>query len=118
MSTQNALTRLVDVRVARTRLQALKSPFRIARHRQVRLEATLASTGQERGTAHDGSPFRLMWGPTASEIPEDTTRTHGEIDKLSSSYKLSTPRHLSLIHISEPTRPERISYAVFCLKKK
>ena len=25
---------------------------------------------------------------------------------------------LSLIHISEPTRPERISYAVFCLKEK
>ncbi len=25
---------------------------------------------------------------------------------------------LFLIHISEPTRPERISYAVFCLKKK
>ncbi len=25
---------------------------------------------------------------------------------------------LPLIHISEPTRPERISYAVFCLKKK
>ena len=25
---------------------------------------------------------------------------------------------LSLIHISEPTRPEPISYAVFCLKKK
>ena len=24
---------------------------------------------------------------------------------------------LSLIHISEPTRPEPISYAVFCLKK-
>ena len=24
---------------------------------------------------------------------------------------------LSLIHVSEPTRPERISYAVFCLKK-
>ena len=24
-------------------------------------------------------------------------------------------RPLSLIHISEPTRPERISYAVFCL---
>ena len=27
-------------------------------------------------------------------------------------------KYLSLIHISEPTRPERISYAVFCLKKK
>src|SRR5674476_926118 len=27
-------------------------------------------------------------------------------------------RHLSLIHISEPTRQAEISYAVFCLKKK
>ena len=29
-----------------------------------------------------------------------------------------TEYHLSLIHISEPTRQEAISYAVFCLKKK
>ena len=29
-----------------------------------------------------------------------------------------TERELSLIHISEPTRPLYISYAVFCLKKK
>src|SRR5665809_97043 len=29
-----------------------------------------------------------------------------------------THRALSLIHISEPTRLRRISYAVFCLKKK
>ena len=29
-----------------------------------------------------------------------------------------TVRLLSLIHISEPTRQEAISYAVFCLKKK
>src|SRR5450756_604429 len=35
---------------------------------------------------------------------------------LSSSYL--TGRHLSLIHISEPTRLGMISYAVFCLKKK
>src|SRR5674476_1619954 len=28
------------------------------------------------------------------------------------------PLHLSLIHISEPTRQAEISYAVFCLKKK
>ncbi|MBW6152328.1 hypothetical protein KZ844_21390 [Pseudomonas aeruginosa] len=27
-------------------------------------------------------------------------------------------QRLSLIHISEPTRHLRISYAVFCLKKK
>ena len=29
-----------------------------------------------------------------------------------------TSRNLSLIHISEPTRPLYTSYAVFCLKKK
>ena len=29
-----------------------------------------------------------------------------------------TAQHLSLIHISEPTRLRRMSYAVFCLKKK
>ena len=29
----------------------------------------------------------------------------------------STEDGLSLIHISEPTRPRLISYAVFCLKK-
>ena len=29
-----------------------------------------------------------------------------------------SPMYLSLIHISEPTRPLYISYAVFCLKKK
>src|SRR5678816_1875763 len=31
---------------------------------------------------------------------------------------LGTSLHLSLIHISEPTRLLSISYAVFCLKKK
>ena len=30
----------------------------------------------------------------------------------------ATVQYLSLIHISEPTRLRRISYAVFCLKKK
>ena len=32
--------------------------------------------------------------------------------------RLSAIHHLSLIHISEPTRLGMISYAVFCLKKK
>ena len=32
--------------------------------------------------------------------------------------ELSNKVKLSLIHISEPTRQEAISYAVFCLKKK
>ena len=31
---------------------------------------------------------------------------------------IDTSQHLSLIHISEPTRLLSISYAVFCLKKK
>ncbi|CZS03852.1 hypothetical protein CDFC105_81599 [Clostridioides difficile] len=30
----------------------------------------------------------------------------------------SNTHYMSLIHISEPTRPLYISYAVFCLKKK
>ena len=33
-------------------------------------------------------------------------------------FMLEPARTLSLIHISEPTRPLYISYAVFCLKKK
>ena len=33
-------------------------------------------------------------------------------------YDFSSLEYLSLIHISEPTRPNSISYAVFCLKKK
>src|SRR5660397_209231 len=37
---------------------------------------------------------------------------------LSSNNILSPAHGLSLIHISEPTRLRRISYAVFCLKKK
>ncbi len=37
---------------------------------------------------------------------------------LTEGFGLDTPVVLSLIHISEPTRQEAISYAVFCLKKK
>ena len=32
--------------------------------------------------------------------------------------QVTNSAHLSLIHISEPTRQAEISYAVFCLKKK
>ena len=35
-----------------------------------------------------------------------------------SNYETNKTQMLSLIHISEPTRLRRISYAVFCLKKK
>src|SRR5450756_2811845 len=40
-------------------------------------------------------------------------RVHGPA--LARQPALSTPQHLSLIHISEPTRLGMISYAVFCL---
>eukprot|EP00831_Metopus_contortus_P078695 TRINITY_DN7665_c0_g1_i1.p3 TRINITY_DN7665_c0_g1~~TRINITY_DN7665_c0_g1_i1.p3 ORF type:complete len:110 (-),score=24.45 TRINITY_DN7665_c0_g1_i1:57-386(-) len=48
---------------------------------------------------------------------EITGMTPATLSSLSQS-SLSTPYMLSLIHISEPTRPLYISYAVFCLKKK
>ena len=41
---------------------------------------------------------------------------HGA-DGIGNQYPGSTVDVLSLIHISEPTRPRLISYAVFCLKK-
>ena len=54
------------------------------------------------------------------------TNNHPELAKITARQALgeSSPemilaqQNLSLIHISEPTRPEPISYAVFCLKKK
>src|SRR5660397_282341 len=39
-------------------------------------------------------------------------------NQASDTHFFSGGEHLSLIHISEPTRLRRISYAVFCLKKK
>ncbi len=46
------------------------------------------------------------------------TMTDVEARKRGEQTGLDTPVVLSLIHISEPTRQEAISYAVFCLKKK
>ena len=50
----------------------------------------------------------------ARELIERTPRARAD----ASDGGAATAAELSLIHISEPTRPERISYAVFCLKKK
>eukprot|EP00831_Metopus_contortus_P002514 TRINITY_DN10917_c0_g1_i2.p1 TRINITY_DN10917_c0_g1~~TRINITY_DN10917_c0_g1_i2.p1 ORF type:complete len:162 (+),score=27.24 TRINITY_DN10917_c0_g1_i2:86-571(+) len=41
-----------------------------------------------------------------------------ELFALLEQYMMKAELKLSLIHISEPTRPLYISYAVFCLKKK
>src|SRR5660398_181897 len=64
-----------------------------------------------------------------SDTVEDAARKHNldmghyrffDHTSLHSDYfpEGSAPWDLSLIHISEPTRLRRISYAVFCLKKK
>ena len=42
----------------------------------------------------------------------------GELTREGEEGKKRMGKYLSLIHISEPTRPLYISYAVFCLKKK
>ena len=43
-------------------------------------------------------------------------KTNDVVDNFApKSFRVATKYNLSLIHISEPTRPERISYAVFCL---
>ena len=56
---------------------------------------------------HDGKSYVLatLQDPAAVVVYDITDPTNPTWD-------------LSLIHISEPTRPEPISYAVFCLKKK
>ena len=58
------------------------------------------------------SPFKTLSARrVALRYEEEATKTIEELI----SKKVIT---LSLIHISEPTRPLYISYAVFCLKKK
>ena len=48
----------------------------------------------------------------------DTDLFTGEVIDTENDWKEFGKLHLSLIHISEPTRRTPISYAVFCLKKK
>eukprot|EP00831_Metopus_contortus_P077566 TRINITY_DN7310_c0_g1_i4.p2 TRINITY_DN7310_c0_g1~~TRINITY_DN7310_c0_g1_i4.p2 ORF type:complete len:194 (-),score=35.71 TRINITY_DN7310_c0_g1_i4:98-679(-) len=53
-----------------------------------------------------------------NDIYYPSTTTFLATRLVASTFSLSKPQLLSLIHISEPTRPLYISYAVFCLKKK
>ena len=62
----------------------------------------------EIGTLPDGT---LIDGGIEAETRQTLTNIKNKLEKMGGSM-------LSLIHISEPTRPLYISYAVFCLKKK
>ena len=57
-------------------------------------------------------------GRTPAQRKSDKRRAQIAEAKANAEYEARIAAFLSLIHISEPTRPERISYAVFCLKKK
>ena len=63
----------------------------------------------------DDAPFRTRLSRALEQrgFQVDPVETVAEAR---SKIRISPP--LSLIHISEPTRLRRISYAVFCLKKK
>ena len=54
------------------------------------------------------------------EVDEVTNQDREKLDATlgSNDRDVGVMLDLSLIHISEPTRPRLISYAVFCLKKK
>ena len=59
--------------------------------------------------------IKIFWIDTGYLPPETYHYAEKLIEELSLEVEVL---QLSLIHISEPTRLRRISYAVFCLKKK
>src|SRR5450756_2830373 len=62
---------------------------------------------------------RGFLSPRRSRRHERAPAGHGRArGKEDADEPCGRPLHLSLIHISEPTRLGMISYAVFCLKKK
>ena len=64
----------------------------------------------------DGVKYRYYNGNLIDEVLCREDQFGGQIWYLTDA--LGSVYILSLIHISEPTRPRLISYAVFCLKKK
>src|SRR5450756_325547 len=61
----------------------------------------------------------LAWGTSQPAVESVVAALRGgEYDTGLDLEKMWDVQHLSLIHISEPTRLGMISYAVFCLKKK
>src|SRR5665213_4178654 len=106
------------VTASRTRLQLELQP----RHQRL-----LHMLGEQMGSAGDADTTRrildvvenlmdrIRQGYKLAAVPIDDEHPDA-IPELTRA--LRPELHLSLIHISEPTRQAEISYAVFCLKKK
>ena len=67
----------------------------------------------------DRSKFKIVKEDWLKEIIKQEDKINRLATKLKKEKEITDQQYdLSLIHISEPTRQEAISYAVFCLKKK
>ena len=66
--------------------------------------------------------FVFLRNPRMTASGINTSALLGLVAGLQSILKREKPTHavlaVTLIHISEPTKPDYISYAVFCLKKQ
>src|SRR5678815_5995899 len=73
--------------------------------------------GRSHAMLHDLAE-RFAFGNEAIAGLQRHTALEGRVQFLLKENPEKAVLHLSLIHISEPTRLLSISYAVFCLKKK
>src|SRR5665809_84278 len=92
-------------------VRALRSNIELSLLREDQDEQSLAALAH--GIRSERA--RASWPPAATG---ERHRARELRRKRLWAWLIPTRRYLSLIHISEPTRLRRISYAVFCLKKK
>eukprot|EP00831_Metopus_contortus_P023779 TRINITY_DN20900_c0_g1_i4.p2 TRINITY_DN20900_c0_g1~~TRINITY_DN20900_c0_g1_i4.p2 ORF type:complete len:134 (+),score=34.27 TRINITY_DN20900_c0_g1_i4:58-459(+) len=72
----------------------------------------LATLKKDEAPLCEGKHFEVA----IKKVPSSVTKK--SMEQFNRWIKDNQKQFLSLIHISEPTRPLYISYAVFCLKKK
>ena len=75
---------------------------------------TITKVVMDKGTAESAEAARTLTAPI--DPGPNGTSTVPTVE--GNAVNMMVEYRLSLIHISEPTRLRRISYAVFCLKKK
>ena len=82
----------------------------------IRREKYKPLAGPNGGNGGDGGSVVFVADRNATSLLDYRFMPHRVAG--SGTMGLGDNKDLSLIHISEPTRQEAISYAVFCLKKK